>query len=122
MLGENGCTDSTERVQRLGLERTAATARFYGLWVVERESPFFDAFVEIDGGAVQVEGTLLIDNDCHSMVFVLGVDLFVELGVKAQRVTKPAAASAGNAYSQNSPLLELLVFNNSLHFAGGFFG
>jgi len=55
-------------LQRLRLERAAAAARFDGVRVIELEAAGLEAFVEIDGCAIEIEGTFLVDHDGHMSV------------------------------------------------------
>ena len=93
-------SQSAERPD-LRLERTAAAAAFRGVGVFEREAAFFEAFVEIDRRAVEIQGALLVDYHAHAVAIVFRVDLFVVLLVEAQAVLEAAAAAAGHADAQH---------------------
>src|SRR5207245_10841825 len=81
-------------LQQLSLERAAAAARFDGIRVVEFEAAGLQAFVEVDGRAVEIECALLVDDDGHTVVFVLRIRLFVEALIETEGVGEPAAAAA----------------------------
>src|SRR6476620_7088993 len=55
-----------DAAESLGLERAAAAAGFGGVGVVEGEAAFFEAFVEIDCRAVEIEGAFLIDHEANA--------------------------------------------------------
>src|SRR5262249_7785147 len=88
------------RGRYLRLEGAAAAAGFGGVGVVEGEAAFFEAFVEINRGAVEIEGAFLIDHEAHAVAVVLRIDLFIVLLIEAEAVLKAAAAAAGHAHAQ----------------------
>ena len=53
---------------RSSLERASTATRFHGVRVIERESTLLDPFVEINRGAIQVEGALLIDDNIDAVL------------------------------------------------------
>lgn len=106
----------------LRLERAAAAARLHGIGVIELEAAGFEAFVEVDGRAVQVEGALLVDDDWHAVIFVLRIGLFVERFVEAECIGEPAAAAARDADAEDHFRLDLLIDDDPLNFVGRFFG
>src|SRR5207249_3706615 len=63
----------------LRLERAAAAAGFGGVGVGEHEAAAVEPFVEIDRGAVEVQGALLIDDQLYAVVLVGGIGFLVGL-------------------------------------------
>jgi len=57
-------------LSRLSLERAAAAATFDGIRIFEREAAFFDPVVEVDRGAIEIEGTFFVDHDRNAMMLV----------------------------------------------------
>lgn len=94
----SGCIDLKGSMgNRLGLERTTTAATFDGVGVIERKATLFDAIIEVDRGAIEVEGAFLVDHDRDAMMLVPGVNLLVELFVEAERVAETAATAASHA-------------------------
>jgi hypothetical protein len=89
--------------------------------ILDGEAPAHRAVLEINRGAVQVQGELLPRDQGHAVVLVAGIDLGIELGVKPERVGQPAATTAGNAHPQYGVCLDLLRLHDPLDFAGGLF-
>src|SRR6476646_6260452 len=81
----------------LGLEGAPAAAGLHGVRIVELEAAGFEAFIEVDCRAIEIQGALLIDDDGYSVVFVLCIDLFVVGFIKAESIGESTAAAAGYA-------------------------
>lgn len=64
---------SSQRCRNLqnasGRKTAATSAGFHGVWILECESTFFQARVEVNFRAVQKEIAFLIDNHTHAMMF-----------------------------------------------------
>src|SRR5262245_57889327 len=115
-------TRSERGFSRLGLERAAAAAGLHCVRIVELEATGFEAFIEVDGGAIEVQGALLVDDDGHAMVLVLGIDFLVIGLVETKGIGKAAAAAARDADPQDHIGLDFLIGNDPLDFIGCFFG
>ena len=108
--------------RRLGLERASAAAGLHRVGILKREPLFFQTLEPINGGAVKVQGALLVDYDGHSVALVLAIDLIVERFIEIQGVIEPAASAAGDADPQYNVVLEVMFFTKSLDFFSGSFG
>lgn len=94
----------------LCLERAAATATLRCIRILECEALLFQTLVPVDSGSVEVQGTLLVDNDGNAVTLVLGVGLIVKGVVKIQGVAEATAATCGNADSQYHVVTEVVLF------------
>ena len=106
----------------LGLKGAAATAGFYSVRVDEREALFLEAFVPIDGGAVQVQSAFFVDNHSDTVALVFAVGLFIKTVVEIQGVIETAATAAGNADSQHHRFIKVVFRLEPLDFLSGSFG
>ena len=80
--------------RNLHREGATAAAGFASLWVLEAETLTIDALMPIDRCAIQIEGTLFVDDDGYAMLFVLGVLLFIVFIIESQRIAKSAATTS----------------------------
>ena len=94
----------------LCLERTAATAALHGIRILECEALLFQTFVPVDSGSVEIQGTLLVDNDGNAVALVLRVCLVIKGVVKVQGVAEATAATCSNADSQYHVVTEIVLF------------
>ena len=80
-----------------------------------------DAVVKIDGGAVQIQGTLTVDDNRHAVAFEFRITLFVVGLIESQRIAETAAAPAGHANSELNAFFVVLFLHNLLYFGRGLF-
>ena len=92
----------------LCLKRTSATTALDGIRVLESEALFFKRVVPIDGGAIEVQGALFINDNRHAMTIVFGVGRLVEAVIEIQCVAETAATTCGNADSQQHFITEIM--------------
>ncbi len=71
-----------------------------GHGILKTEALAIDALMPIDSGAIQVQGTLLVDDDVHAVLLVYRVFFFIILVVESQRIAESAATASHQADAQ----------------------
>ena len=70
---------------------------------------FFQTVVPVDFGAIEVQSRLFVDDHVDAVAVVLAVRFVVETVVKIQRVAKSAAATAGDADTEQHRVVKNCV-------------
>ncbi len=115
-------TQKLNSVAALGLEGTSATAALDGVRVLEGEPLLFEAFVPINGGSIEVQGTLFINDDGDAVMLVTSIGFLVVAVVKIQCVAESAAATCRDADPQYHVFTEIVFGLKPLDFFCGSFG
>ena len=121
-FGFNNTLDSITLWIQSRLERTSTSAGLDRVGVFESEPLFFQALEPVDGRAVEVEGTLLVDDHRDTVALILAVDFLVEALIEVQCVIEAAATTASHSDSQNHALVKVVLGLVSLDFLCGSFG
>ncbi len=100
----------------LGLEGASATTRLHSIGILEGKALLFETIKPVNGGSVEIQSTLLIDDDWNAVAFILAIGLVVVVVVKVQRVVEAAAATASDANSENHGLIEIMFSAETLYF------
>lgn len=106
---------------RLRLKRATATAGLNCVRVLESEALLFDTVVPINRCAVQVERTLLVDDDGNAMMLVSRICSLIEFVVERKRVVEAAASAACYADAEKHFVSELVLFTKLLDLIGRIF-
>lgn len=102
--------------QKSSRETAAATAGFYGIWVLECETTLLQTAVKIDLGAVQKQVTLLVNHDADSVKFGKDVTGFIKRIGEVKGILETAASTAHDADADILQLGASLLGHYSLDF------
>lgn len=106
----------------LGGKAAAASAGFDGIGVVEGEPALVQVVIKIDRHSVEEQIAALIDGYFNAMLLADVVFGVVGCRIESETVLIPAATTTGHADAQQSVFGVLLIGNDPLNLAGGFFG